>query len=93
MNGIGFTLQQHDTIFKEILSIVSKNGTSYFQVTGVNQKPTLFEIKDATENSIKGVNNNNEFPKEISYWMEEGYLKAKVANEEFAIDFVFQKME
>ncbi len=39
------------------------------------------------------VNNNNEFPKEISYWMEEGYLKAKVANEEFAIDFVFEKME
>lgn len=92
-NGIGFTLQQQDTIFKENLRIVTKNGTSYFQVTGVNQQPTLFEIKDATENSITCVNNNNEFPKEITYWMEEGYLKAKVANEEFAIDFVFQKMK
>ncbi|CAL2081828.1 conserved hypothetical protein [Tenacibaculum sp. 190524A05c] len=92
-SGMGYTLKDNDTVFKEILNIIDIKGKQYFQVTGVNQQPTLFVVTELTDKSIICKNDQNEFPKEISYWMEEGKLKAKVANEDFAIDFVFEKID
>lgn len=91
-SGMGYTLKDNDTVFKEILNIVQIKDKQYFKVTGVNQQPTLFVITELTESSIVCKNDKNEFPKEISYWLEEDKLKAKVANEDFAIDFVFEKI-
>ncbi|AUC16855.1 hypothetical protein BTO06_17640 [Tenacibaculum sp. SZ-18] len=92
LSGMGYSLKDKDTIFKETLNITLIKGSPYFQVTGVNQEPTLFDITSLTEKSMVCKNEQNDFPKEISYRMEEGKLKAKVANEDFAIDFVFEKI-
>lgn len=92
-SGIGYTLQNKDTVFKEILNIISSEGKQYFQVTGVNQEPTLFEITKLTKDMLVCENKKNEFPKEISYWLEKDNLKAKVANDDFSIDFVFERIE
>ncbi|WP_075344573.1 DUF6265 family protein [Tenacibaculum agarivorans] len=92
-SGLGFTLQNKDTVFREDLSIVSINGVKQFQVTGVNENPTLFKITELSNTSFTCENPDNDFPKKITYWLEEEKLHAKVANDEFAIDFEFERME
>ena len=92
-SGIGFTLKEKDTLFKEVLHIVTKNDSLFFQVTGVNETPTLFAFTQQTDTSFTAENNHNEFPKTIRYWRENNQLKATVANDEFSIDFVFDKIE
>jgi hypothetical protein len=89
--GIGFTIQQHDTIFKEILSIIEKNDSLFLQVEGVNEEPTLFKFTHQTENSFTCENPENEFPKKIKYHIVAGKLKASVSNDDFSVDFVFRK--
>lgn len=93
LNGMGYSLQKKDTVFKEMLSIIEMKGNRYLQVTGVNQNPTLFEFTNQTDNSFICINPNNEFPKVISYWLEKDQLNAKVANDDFAIDFVFERVK
>lgn len=91
-SGIGFTLKEKDTVFKEVLDIIQKNDSLYLKVTGVNEKPTLFAFTKQTDTSFTAENKKNEFPKTIQYWTENNQLKAKVANDEFSIDFVFEKL-
>ncbi|AZJ36629.1 DUF6265 family protein [Tenacibaculum singaporense] len=92
-SGIGFTLKEKDTVFKEVLHIITKNNSLFLQVTGVNEAPTLFVFTQQTDTSFTAENKLNEFPKVIQYWKENNQLKAKVANDEFSIDFVFDKIE
>lgn len=91
-SGIGFTLKEKDTVFKETLNIITKNDSLYLQVTGVNEKPTLFKFTQQTDSSFTAENKLNKFPKMITYWKENNFLKAKVANDEFSVDFIFKKM-
>ncbi len=92
-SGLGFTLRDKDTVFKEKLNIITKKNNRYLKVTGVNQQPTYFKITTLTKNSLICENSQNEFPKKISYWLENEKLNAKVANDDFAIDFVFKKTQ
>ncbi|MDX8553161.1 hypothetical protein MK851_05910 [Tenacibaculum sp. 1B UA] len=92
-SGIGFSLQKNDTVFKETLHIITKNDSLFLQVTGVNENPTLFAFTQQTDTSFTAENKLNEFPKTIQYWKENNLLKAKVSNDEFSIDFVFEKMK
>jgi len=89
--GIGFTMQENDTIFKEVLSIIKKNDSLFLQVEGVNEEPTLFKFTEQTETSFTCENPENEFPKKIEYYLESGNLKASVSNDDFSVDFVFVK--
>ncbi len=91
--GLGYTLKESDTIFKEILSVTSKNDTLYLQVEGVNEAPTLFKFTEQTDSSFVCENPQNEFPTKIEYWMENKLLKAKVSNDEFDVAFVFEKLQ
>ncbi|MFY0630768.1 MAG: hypothetical protein JXR05_10335 [Flavobacteriaceae bacterium] len=89
--GIGFTTQQNDTIFKEIISIIKKNDALYLQVEGVNEKPTLFKFTSQTATSFICENPENEFPKKINYYKESDTLKASVSNDDFSVEFSFVK--
>lgn len=92
LTGKGFTLRENDTVFKEILSIVSINDTLTLKVEGVNATPTLFKITTQTDTSFVAENPKHDFPTKIEYWLDRQQLKAKVSNKEFAIDFVFDKI-
>lgn len=92
-SGIGFTLKEKDTVFKEVLHIITKNDSLFLQVKGVNETSTLFTFTQQTDTSFVAENPHNEFPKTIRYWKENNQLKAKVSNDEFSIDFVFEKMK
>lgn len=91
--GLGVTLKEKDTVFKETMSFEAIKDTLYLKVEGVNADATLFKITKQNDTSFTAENPKNEFPKTIKYWLESEQLKAKVANGEFAIDFVFEKMK
>ncbi len=89
--GLGLTLKDNDTVFKEILSIVSINDTLTLKVEGVNETPTLFKFTSQTDTSFIAENPTHDFPTKIKYWLENNQLKAHVSNNEFGIDFVFKR--
>ena len=92
LTGIGFTLKESDTVFKEIMSIISIKDTLFLKVEGVNEKPTLFKFTQQTDTSFVCENQKNEFPKKIHYFLDKQQLKCKISNEEFSVDFVFNKL-
>ena len=89
--GLGFTLKEKDTTFKEILSIVNINDTLFLKVEGVNENPTLFKFTSQTDSYFVCENSKNEFPKKIKYFKENNFLKAEVSSDNFKIDFVFKQ--
>lgn len=91
--GLGITLKEKDTTFKEILSIVSINDTLTLKVEGVNETPTLFQFTSQTDTSFVAENPTHDFPTKIKYWLENKQLKAHVSNKEFGIEFVFEKVK
>ncbi|GGG97214.1 hypothetical protein GCM10011416_14010 [Polaribacter pacificus] len=91
--GLGFTLKEQDTVFKEILSIVSINNTLSLKVEGVNETATMFKITSQTDSSFVAENPTHDFPTKIRYWLENKQLKAHVSNDDFGIDFVFEKIK
>ncbi|OSY88541.1 hypothetical protein WH52_07275 [Tenacibaculum holothuriorum] len=91
--GKGFTLRDNDTVFKEVLSIVSINDSLTLKVEGVNKTATLFKITQQTDTSFIAENPTHDFPTKIKYWKQNKQLKAKVSNNKFAIDFTFKKLE
>lgn len=91
LTGLGFTLKNKDTIFKELMSIVSLNDTLHLKVEGVNEKPTLFKFTKQTDTSFVCENPQNEFPKNIYYFKDGKQLKAIVSADDFKIDFIFEK--
>lgn len=93
LTGIGFTLKENDTIFKEVMSIVSLKDTLHLKVEGVNEAPTLFKFTKQTDSSFVCENKENEFPKKIHYYKDGQQLKCKISNEEFEVDFVFEEMK
>ena len=93
LKGLGYTLKEKDTTFKEILSIIAIKDTLFLKVEGVNEKPTLFKFTEQTDFSFVAENKKIEFPKKIKYYLENKQLKAIVSNDDFKIEFVFKKIQ
>jgi hypothetical protein len=91
--GFGLTLKGNDTTFFEQLRILEKNDSLFLEVSGVNESPTLFQFTKQTATSFVCENLINEFPKKIKYYIDGPLLKAEVSNENFQIDFVFERIE
>ena len=91
--GLGITLKEKDTTFKEILSIVSINDTLTLKVEGVNETPTLFKFTSQTDTSFVAENPTHDFPTKIKYWLDNKSLKAYVSKKDFGIEFVFEKIK
>ncbi|AGC76536.1 putative lipoprotein [Nonlabens dokdonensis DSW-6] len=91
-SGIGFTLQEKDTVFKEDLQILFEDKHWNLVVTGVNENPTVFKIEEFTEDSFTAVNLQNEFPTHIRYSLENDTLKASVSKDSTAIGFHFIRL-
>jgi hypothetical protein len=89
--GMGYTKQGEKITFQETMSIVTINDTLHLKVEGVNETPTLFKFTSQTDTSFVCENKANEFPKKIKYYLEDNQLKAIVSNDDFRIDFVFEK--
>ena len=89
--GLGCTLQNADTVFKENLQLLNKNNVWHLVVTGVNESPTLFKVIEQTHNSFVSENKENEFPNIINYALKDKVLTAVVSSDEMEIAFTFEK--
>jgi hypothetical protein len=90
--GMGYTMTGKKRSFQETLSILKINDTLYLEVKDIGEKPTLFKFTNQTDTSFVCGNPKNEFPKKISYYLENKQLKATVSADDFRIDFVFEKV-
>ena len=91
-SGLGFTLQNKDTVFIEKMNIISNKGLLYLSVIGIGETPTYFAFTEQTTTSFTVENDRNEFPKKIKYYKDNDTLKAVISNKDFSVDFNFIKM-
>ncbi|HIB37434.1 hypothetical protein [Mesonia sp.] len=89
--GLGFTLVEKDTIFKEELSLVKINENWVYRVVGVHEDEVDFLITKISSTGFSAENKQNEFPKVITYKLKAEVLKATIADDKNAIDFIFEK--
>ena len=90
--GLGCTLQDGDTIFKENLRLILTGEEWNLEVTGVNENPTLFLLVNHTGNSFECENKYNEFPKNIEYSRDGTILLAMISDGDTKISFSFEKL-
>jgi len=88
--GIGFSMQDGDTIAQEILRLRKADGQWDLIVTlSAGQEPVTFRVTRYGEHTFTCENPENDFPQKITYWEAEGKLRASVSNPEMEIPFVF----
>jgi len=92
LSGTSITIKDGDTIFIENFSIVKTEDKKYLQISGMNGQPSFFEFTNENDNSFTCVNPQNQFPKKISYNLENNQLHSKVENNDFSVDFLFKKI-
>lgn len=75
------------------MDIFQSNDKWYFVVKIPNQtKSTPFEIMNLKDNEFFCINEENDFPKKIRYWIEKEKLKVVISNETMEIPFEFKKI-
>ncbi len=90
--GVGYTLEQNDTIWKENIRFIQLEDQWYFKVTGRGEpKATVFEVTDMTKNGFTCTNEQNPFPKSISYQRNGEIIEASIAGGGESIPFNFVK--
>lgn len=90
--GLGFTLQQADTIWKENIQLLKKDGKWSFEVSGMNDlEPTIFQLSSLTKSSFVLENEENEFPKKIEYRLINNNIHAIISGGGPEILFEFEK--
>lgn len=90
--GEGYTLKGKDTIFKEDMELKNKDGNWNFIVTGVNEEPTTFHVLVLEHNRFVAENPQNDFPKRITYFTEDGKLTALISADKKNISFNFARI-
>lgn len=90
--GLGYTLRNGDTIFKEYIKLHLDKGEWIFEVSGVNEDPTLFQVTRKTRLSFTCENEKNEFPKYIEYSKVGRTLKARIFGGDQEVEFSFTKL-
>ena len=88
--GRGLAMKNNDTVFREDLRILKKNGNWIYEVTGVNADTTNFIIASVSYSSFTAVNPKNPFPKKINYHLENGRLIAEISDDDKRIVFEFK---
>lgn len=91
--GLGCTLENSDTTFKENLRLTKINNTWTLEVRGVNAEMTPFVFIEQTDSSFICENQKNDFPKKIEYLYHNKTLTAKISDENMEIPFIFEKVE
>lgn len=91
--GLGYTLQKKDTVFKEELRLFKKDSLWNLEVTGVNESPTVFTLTDKNSHSFTAENPTHDFPKKIQYSYFDDVLSASVSGDDFEISFIFWRVE
>ncbi len=92
MDGLGITLMNSDTTFRENLKIIAKDDKLFYVAeVAHNAAPVYFEIEITGKYSFTSHNPDHDFPKQIAYKLDKDRLTATISGDGKSIDFVFQK--
>lgn len=88
--GVGYTLQDGDTISHEEIKLIKVNNRWDFIVTLPEEKdPIAFKGISQSANHYICENPQNDFPTKIRYWRTGNVLHASISGDEMEIPFEF----
>ena len=90
--GLGFTLQEQDTVWQEAIKLIEEDAGWEFQVSvNGDPAPTVFKLTHKGPKEFSCENAENEFPKLIRYFKKGEQLHAVISGGDMEIPFVFVK--
>lgn len=93
-NGIGFTIQNNDTISKEKMKIVNVDGKWNLLVKTQEEKDFIrFEMPEIQDDKFECKNDTLDFPKLIKYWKNGNKINALVSGDNLNLSFEFKRIE
>ena len=93
-NGIGFTIQNNDTISQEKMKIVKTDGKWNLLVKTLEEKEFIrFEMSEIQEGKFECKNDTLDFPKLIKYWKNGDKINALVSGDSLKLSFEFKRIE
>lgn len=90
--GVGYTIQNGDTISKEEMQLVMVNNKWNLIVTVPESKPVTFTGISHDKNHFICENKLNDFPHRIKYWKNGTKLSASISADDIEIPFEFEKI-
>jgi hypothetical protein len=91
--GIGFTMQNGDTISQEKIKLIKREAKWNLMVKmPEDTEPTTFEMTEYKNDAFTCENDTHDFPKQIKYWKNGEKINALVAGDEFEISFEFERI-
>lgn len=91
--GLGFTMQNGDTIKQEQIKLIKLNGNWNMEVKVPEEAESIiFKMLEFKTNEFTCVNEVLDFPDKIKYWKNGDKINALVSGGEIEIPFEFEKM-
>lgn len=92
--GIGYTMQEGDTIKQENIRLVKSNENwNLIVMVPEETESVTFLGTSHNENEFIAENHEIDLPNRIKYWRDGERLKASVSNAEMEIPFEFKKLD
>lgn len=92
-SGIGFTMQNGDTIKQEKIQLIKTNRKWNLTVKAPEDSESItFNGVSYNENEFTCENHEIDFPNKIKYWKNGDRINASVSNAEMEIPFEFEKL-
>ncbi|SKA43237.1 hypothetical protein SAMN04488128_106146 [Chitinophaga eiseniae] len=92
MKGIGVTMKDNDTLFKEGLQLLVKDNALYYVADVAENKGLVwFKITAIAAGGFTCENPAHDFPQKIVYQKTDEQLKVTISGEGKSIDFFFGK--
>ncbi|MCK5775784.1 MAG: hypothetical protein KAH25_06405 [Bacteroidales bacterium] len=92
--GIGFTMQNGDTIKQEGIWLNKINGKWDLRVkVSQESEPITFNGISYHENEFTCINHELDFPNEIKYWKNGDKINATVSGEGMILSFEFERLK
>jgi hypothetical protein len=91
--GLGFTMQNGDTIKQEKIKLIKLNGKWDMEVKVPEEAESIiFKMSEFDKNEFTCVNEVLDFPNKIKYWRNGDKINALVSGGDMEIPFEFEKI-
>jgi hypothetical protein len=92
--GIGFTLQNRDTLSQEQMKLIQTNGKWNLLVKTPDEKDFIkFEMTEIADDKFECKNDTLDFPKLIKYWKNGDKMNAIVSGDSLKLSFEFKRIK
>ena len=92
--GLGFTMQNGDTLKKEKIRLIKVNNNWDLEVqTQDEAKPVTFKMTSFNDQEFICENKDLDFPNKIKYWKNKDKMNASVSGEGMEIPFEFDRIK